>query len=164
GLSDRLPNGPTPGSRVDDLRIVMDAAGSERAALFGLADGGPISVMFAAQHPHRVSALAMFGSYARGTSAPDYPWGPTDAELQRFIDGIGRRWGGPVAIDEYAPSHAADARFRAWWSTYLRVGAAPQPAMALTRMNAALDVREVLPALRVRTLVLHRSGDRVAPI
>src|SRR5262249_26299820 len=145
GLSDRLIDGPTPASRVEDLRIVMDAAGSQRAALFGVSDGGPICAMCAARYPERTAALMMFGSYAKGTSAPGYPWAPTKEEHERFIDAIRRQWGGPVGIEDYAPSQAADAGFRSWWSRYLRVGAAPAPAIAMARMNAALDIRGIIP-------------------
>ncbi|HMF93368.1 MAG TPA: alpha/beta fold hydrolase [Vicinamibacterales bacterium] len=164
GLSDRLIDGPTPQSRVDDVRIVMNAAGSERAALLGFSDGGPICAMFAQQFPERAAALMMFGSYAKGTRAPDYPWGPTDEAQRRFIDSIRREWGGPVGIDAYAPSQAADPGFRSWWSTYLRVGAAPAPAIAMAQMNAALDVRAIVPQIDRPTLILHRRDDRVAPV
>jgi pimeloyl-ACP methyl ester carboxylesterase/DNA-binding winged helix-turn-helix (wHTH) protein len=163
GLSDRIPDGPTPESRVEDVRIVMDAAGSTRAALVGLSDGGPVGALFAKQYPARAAALVMVGSYAKGASAPDYPWGRTAVQEQRLLARIREEWGGPVAIDDYAPSRASDARFRAWWSTYLRMGAAPGPAIALTQMNTALDIRGILTTIRPRTLIVHRRGDRVAP-
>ncbi|HJZ75739.1 MAG TPA: alpha/beta fold hydrolase [Vicinamibacterales bacterium] len=164
GLSDRLLDGPTPESRVDDVRIVMDAAGSARAALLGFSDGGPISALFARRYPERAAALMMFGSYAKGTRSPDYPWAPTERERGHFIDAIRQQWGGAVAIDDYAPSQAADAGFRSWWGTYLRVSAAPASAMAMARMNAALDIRGIVQDIDVPTLILHRREDRVAPL
>jgi len=142
----------------------MDAVGSRRAALVGVSDSGPICSLFAAMYPERTLALVMFGSYATGTCAPDYPWGQTREQRHGFLERIHRERGGPIGIDERAPSRAADARFRAWWSTYLRNGATPAAALALTRINADLDVREVLPTIRVPTLILHRKGDRAMPI
>jgi hypothetical protein len=93
-------------------------------------------------------------------SAPDYPWGATQEERDRFCQTILEDWGGPVGLEDRAPSKATDPAFREWWASYLRMGASPGAAVALTRMNAAIDVRGVLPSIRVPTLVLHRSGDR----
>jgi DNA-binding winged helix-turn-helix (wHTH) protein/pimeloyl-ACP methyl ester carboxylesterase len=160
GLSDRVAELPTLEQRMDDVRAVMDAAGSARAALLGVSEGGPMCSLFAATHPDRTVALMMIGSYARRLWAPDYPWGPTDTERHAFYDEIQRDWGGPLGIEERAPSRAADPAFRQWWAHYLRQGASPGAALALTRMNAEVDVREILPLIRVPTLVLHRSGDR----
>jgi pimeloyl-ACP methyl ester carboxylesterase/DNA-binding winged helix-turn-helix (wHTH) protein len=164
GRSDRARDLPTPGQRVSDLRAVLDAAGSRRAALVGVADGGPICTLFAATHPERTRGLVMVGSYARGTRAPDHPWARTAAQHQESVETIVREWGGPVGIDECAPSRAADVRFRTWWSHYLRVSASPSTAVALATMNADLDVRDVLPAIRVPTLIVHRRGDRSIPV
>src|SRR4029079_13463809 len=102
----------------------------------------------------------MIGSYARRMQAPDYPWGATQEERDDFCRTILEEWGGPVGIEERAPSRAGDPAFREWWASYLRMGASPGAAVALTRMNAAIDVRAVLPTIRVPTLVLHRTGDR----
>jgi class 3 adenylate cyclase len=102
----------------------------------------------------------MIGTYARRLRAPDYPWAPTHEEREAFCREILERWGGPVGIETRAPSAAADPAFREWWATYLRMGASPAAAVALTRMNAQIDVRHVLPTIRVPTLVLHRTGDR----
>ena len=102
----------------------------------------------------------MIGTYAKRLWAPDYPWAPTKEARERFLDEIRANWGGPVGIDLRAPSRAADPAFREWWSNYLRQGASPGAALTLTQMNAQIDVRDVLPLVRVPTLVLHRSGDR----
>ena len=96
----------------------------------------------------------------RGAAAPDYPWAPTPEQREAFFDEIRRNWGGPVGIEERAPSRMHDPAFRDWWSTYLRMGASPGAALALTRMNAEIDVRHVLPTMRVPTLILHRTDDR----
>ena len=110
------------------------------------------------------AALVMIGSYARRLWAPDYPWGPTIEERDRFCRTIIEQWGGPVGIDERAPSRALDPEFRNWWSAYLRMGASPGAAVALTRMNAEVDIRHVLPHVRVPALVVHRTGDRCLKI
>ena len=160
GLSDRVSDLPTLEQRMDDVRAVMEAVGSERAALMGVSEGGPLCSLFATTYPSRTLALVMIGSYARRLWAADYPWGPTRAERERFFDAIRTGWGGPVGLEVRAPSRAADPAFREWWSTYLRMGASPGAALTLTRMNAEIDVRHVLSAIRVPTLVLHRSDDQ----
>ena len=161
GLSDRITGIPTLEQRMDDVRAVMDAVGSERAALFGISEGGPMSVLFSATYPRRTSALILYGSIARGAWAPDYPWGTKlDERWEDWLQGWRQGWGGPYAIETWAPSVAEDARFRHWWAKYLRLGASPAAVIGIFRMNAAIDVRSVLPALHVPTLVLHRSGDR----
>jgi len=162
GLSDRvsITELPTLEQRMDDVRAVMEAAGSRRAVLLGVSEGGPLCTLFAATHPDRTEALIMIGSYARRMQAPDYPWGATQEERDDFCRTILEEWGGPVGIEERAPSRAGDPAFREWWASYLRMGASPGAAVALTRMNAAIDVRAVLPTIRVPTLVLHRTGDR----
>jgi serine/threonine protein kinase len=162
GLSDRVPADrlPTLEQRMDDVRAVMDAVGSERAALCGVSEGGPMSALFAATYPQRTAALVMIGTYARRLRAPDYPWGPTMEQREAFLELLEREWGGPVGIEDRAPSRASDPAFRDWWATYLRMGASPGAVVALTRMNAQIDVRAVLPTVRVPTLVIHRSRDR----
>jgi DNA-binding winged helix-turn-helix (wHTH) protein/pimeloyl-ACP methyl ester carboxylesterase len=159
GLSDRVTALPTLEQRMDDVRAVMDAVGSERAALLGVSEGGPMCSLFAATYPEKTLALVMIGTYARRLKAPDYPWGPTVTEHEAFLDEIQRDWGGPVGLEARAPSRLHDKDFRDWWATYIRMGASPGAARALTKMNADIDVRGVLPSIRVPTLVLHRSGD-----
>jgi pimeloyl-ACP methyl ester carboxylesterase len=162
GLSDAVPTSqlPTLEQRMDDVRAVMDAAGSKRAVLLGVSEGGPMCSLFAATYPEKTEALVMIGSYARRLRDADYPWGPTRDERDRFCETLLNEWGGPVGLEERAPSMANDPAFRAWWASYLRMGASPGAAVALTRMNADIDVRGVLPSIRVPTLVLHRRGDR----
>ncbi|HJU56950.1 MAG TPA: alpha/beta fold hydrolase, partial [Pyrinomonadaceae bacterium] len=161
GLSDRVPvhELPTLEQRMDDVRAVMEAVGSDRAALCGVSEGGPMSALFAATYPERTAALVMIGTYAKRIWAPDYPWAPTAEQRNHFFEEIQKNWGGPVGIEERAPSKRDDPQFREWWATYLRMGASPGAAVALTKMNAEVDVRHVLPTIRVPTLVLHRTGD-----
>jgi pimeloyl-ACP methyl ester carboxylesterase len=160
GLSDPVAALPTLEQRMDDVRAVLEAAGSGEAVLFGVSEGGPLCALFAATYPERTRGLVMFGTYARRLWAEDYPWAPTAEARDRFCEEIRARWGEPVGIEDRAPSRVSDPEFRRWWATYLRMGASPGTAVALTRMNAAVDVRQVLPAVHVPTLVLHRRGDR----
>jgi len=162
GLSDRVPINslPTIEERMDDVRAVMDAVGSENAVLFGVSEGGPMCAVFAATYPERTKGVIMFGTYAKRINDPDYPWAPTVEQCNKFFDTVQRDWGKPVGIEERAPSMADDPEFREWWAEYLRMGASPGAAVALTKMNAEIDVRNVLPLIRVPTLVMHRSGDR----
>jgi pimeloyl-ACP methyl ester carboxylesterase/DNA-binding winged helix-turn-helix (wHTH) protein len=162
GLSDRVPLNelPTLEQRMDDVRAVMDAVGSERAALCGVSEGGPMCSLFAATYPEKTLALVMIGTYAKRIRDDDYPWAPTTEQRQHFFDEMREQWGGPVGLEERAPSAADDPEFREWWATYLRMGASPGAAVALTQMNAEIDVRHVLPSVHVPTLVIHRTGDR----
>lgn len=161
GLSDNVPLNelPTLEQRMEDVHAVMDAVGSERAILVGVSEGGPMCSLFAATYPERTTALVMIGTYAKRIKDDDYPWAPTEEQREAFYELMQREWGGPVGIDERAPSMAEDRDFRDWWATYLRMGASPGAAVALTKMNAEIDVRGVLPSVRVPTLVIHRSGD-----
>lgn len=162
GLSDRVPIDrlPTLEERMDDVRAVMHAAGSTRAVLMGVSEGGTMASLFAATYPEHTAGVVIVGGYARRLRADDYPWGPTVEQREAFIEMLEREWGGPVGIEDRAPSMAGDPDFRKWWSTYLRMGASPGAAAALTRMNAEIDIRKVLPNIRVPVLVIHRSGDR----
>src|SRR5918993_1806671 len=150
GLSDPVPISELPSldTRLDDVRAVMDAAGSRRAVLMGVSEGGPLCSLFAATYPEKTQALIMIGSYARRMWDHDYPWGRTLEDRDRFCQTIIEDWGGPVGLEERAPSVAGDAAFSAWWSAYLRMGASPGAAVALTRMNAEIDIRDVLPSIR----------------
>jgi class 3 adenylate cyclase len=159
GLSDRVGGIPTLEQRMDDVRAVMDAVGSERAALFGVSEGGPMSLLFAATYPLRISALVLYGCYARRSWAPDHPWGHTEEEWRAMIDTIEERWG--QGSDGRAPSASGDESYRQWWGTYQRLAASPGAAVAVMQMNKEIDVRSILSAIRVPTLVAHRTGDRV---
>ncbi|HEY8563747.1 MAG TPA: alpha/beta fold hydrolase [Pyrinomonadaceae bacterium] len=161
GLSDRVPLSqlPTLEQRMEDVHAVMDAVGSERAVLIGVSEGGPMCSLFAATYPEKTTALVMIGTYAKRIRDEDYPWGVSPEEREEFFEQMRRDWGRPVGIEERAPSLATDEEFRHWWAEYLRMGASPGAAVALTKMNAEIDVRNVLPSIRVPTLVIHRSGD-----
>jgi pimeloyl-ACP methyl ester carboxylesterase len=160
GLSDPVPLDRLPmlEQRMDDVRAVMDAAGSERAALFGSSEGGLMSVLFAATYPERTRALIALAIYAKRIWSSDYPWAPTPEARAAEIDSIERAWGGEMDISNLAPT--ADEAFKRRAVAYLRRSASPGAAVALLRMNTQIDVRDVLPTIRVPTLVLQRAGDR----
>jgi pimeloyl-ACP methyl ester carboxylesterase/class 3 adenylate cyclase len=166
GLSDRVPESalPTLETRMGDVHAVCDAAGSERPALFGVSEGASLCVLFAATYPRRTGSIILFGGYARKLVAPDYPSGVSIERHEAFLAEIERDWGGPVGLDIRAPSKLDDVRFRENWARYIRMGASPGAAVALTQMNAEIDVRPILGAIGVPTLVIHRAGDRMIPV
>jgi pimeloyl-ACP methyl ester carboxylesterase len=164
GLSDRVADMPSLEVRMDDVRAVMDDVGSERAALFGYSEGGAMCALFAATCPDRTSALIMHAAFARRTWTPDHPWGRTAAQAEAHLEMLRREWGGPVAMDVRAPTLMEDERSRQWWARWLRSSASPGAAEMLVRMNAEIDIRPVLGAIRVPTLLLHSVNDRVVDV
>jgi class 3 adenylate cyclase len=160
GLSDRVGDLPILEVRMDDVRAVMDAVGFERAAIFGLSEGGSMSALFAATYPERTNALVLFGAFARRTRSEDYPWAPTREEREAWIRSLESGWGSDNDIDTLAPSRAGDSGFRSWFLRYGRASVSPSAAVALARMNTEIDIRAILPTIRVPTLVLQRTGDR----
>ena len=164
GLSDRMGHPPTLEHGMDDLATVLDAVGSERTALFGISEGGPMAVLYAASFPQRVTHLVLYGTYARLTRSEDYAPGiPADA-LEDWVQTAVSGWGGPVGLELWAPSVARDPETAAWWARLLRSGTSPRAAAALMRMYVDIDVRPALAAITAPTLVLHRSEDRLVPI
>jgi pimeloyl-ACP methyl ester carboxylesterase len=162
GLSDRVSEDklPTLEDRMDDLRAVMDAVGSERAAVFGVSEGGNLCALFAATYPQRTVALVMFGTFAKRIWSSDYPWAPTPEQRQQEYRFVEREWGNLMDLSHYVPSKIGDEAFASRLATYLRRAASPGAAIALLRMNTQVDIRAVLPTIRVPTLVIHRTGDR----
>jgi pimeloyl-ACP methyl ester carboxylesterase len=163
GLSDRVAI-PTLEERMDDVRTVLDAVGSTRAALIGVSEGGPMSLLYAATYPERTSALVLYGSYARRAWAPDHPCGVTQERMESILDSFEREWGTSVAMDIWSPSILGDEPYKQWRATYLRLAASPGAAVGVMRMNMEIDVRHVLPVITVPTLILHRTGDRLTPV
>jgi class 3 adenylate cyclase len=164
GLSDRPPGPPPLEQSAADARMVLDAAGSEKAAVYGISEGGPMSILLAATSPERVTALALYGTWARLVQGPDYPEGIPPAQFERFIAANRDNWGGPVALSLWAPSLLGDADAERWWARLLRQGISQSGAEALIRLYAEVDIRDVLPTIAVPTLVAHRTGDRMVPI
>jgi len=167
GLSDPIHEVQIPPleSRMADLIAVMDAVGSERAGLFGFDDTGPLTCVTAATYPERTAALILFDTYACGLRHSDYPMSWSDVEWERWIRDIDERWGAQSYADEHfrliAPSLASDEELRETWGRWLRVGASPGTAMATARWERDTDIRHVLPAIHVPTLVLARAENEV---
>jgi class 3 adenylate cyclase len=161
GLSDRLTEIPTLDERVADLLSVLDAAGSERAALFGNADTGPPCIVAAVSHPERVGALILCGTYAKASRSDDYPLGWTDEEFADFRQFVRDDWGTTERMENIAPSMVGDQAFLRWCATLSRVGASPRAILLLGEMTRSVDVRSLLPQIAVPTLVMHRIGDRL---
>jgi len=166
GMSDRVAGAPDLETRMDDVRAVMDAVGSRRAALIGVSEGGPMSILFAATYPERTWALVLYETGARSLWAPDYQWGEREDDWRREVDEEMRHWGDPVEtrriIDRFAPT--ADTESKRSLAVLIRQSASPGTTAALHRMNAQIDVRNVLPAIRVPTLVMSRVGGDAADV
>lgn len=154
GLSDRLGNLPTLEERMDDVRAVMDAVDSKRSALFGISEGGAMCMLFAATYPERTQALILYGAYA-----DFHTWVLPPDRFEQFLGRIDQSWGQGESLSAFAPTKMTDERFKQWWARFERLGASPSAIITLMRMNSQIDVRHVLPAVRVPTLVLHRAGD-----
>ncbi len=165
GLSDPVPLNqlPTLEQRMDDVRAVMDAAGSQRAAFFGISEGGPMALLFAATYPDRAAALVLYGAFARQAWAPDYPGGIPPENFEKLIARVEEQWGAGLIAKYWAPSHPGDEPLRQALARFERMAASPGATVALLRMAFETDCRPILPAVRVPTLVLHRTGDRLIP-
>lgn len=159
GLSDRDVGYPTLEQRMDDVRAVMDAAGSERAVVFGQSEGGCMSCLFAATYPERTRALVLFGAFARRRWSPDYPWAPSPDAREQWINQIEDKWGETTDAFDIAPSRAGDEAFSEWYATMSRRAASPSSAVMLARTNTDIDVRAILPTIYVPALVMQRRGD-----
>jgi pimeloyl-ACP methyl ester carboxylesterase len=160
GLSDRMSAIPTLEQRMDDVRAIMDAVGSTRAALLGYSEGGAMSVLFAATYPQRTLALVLYAAMARLAWAPDNPWGRKQEEWEARLALVEEKWGQGHFAHVYAPSLASNDEYRNWYARFERGAASPGAAEDLLRLNSQIDIRRVLPTVSVPTLVLHRSGDR----
>jgi pimeloyl-ACP methyl ester carboxylesterase len=154
GMSDRVAGIPHLDERMDDLRSVMDAAGMEQAAVFGVSEGGALSMLFAATYPDRCRALLLWGAYSRSSQE-------AIGGLLSYVD---RGWGTGGGLPLFAPSRANDPILQNWWGKLERLGASPAAAATLVRMNGQINVRDIIPTIRVPTLIIHRSGDQLVPI
>jgi pimeloyl-ACP methyl ester carboxylesterase len=161
GLSDPVMHAPTLEESVDDLRAVMDAAGCERADLVGISEGGTMAMLMTASHPDRVKALVLYGTFSRLLQAPDYPLGVTREQLSALVEVSVEGWGEGVGLGAWAPSERDDADLRRWWARLQRVAASPGMVRNIFALYPVLDIRNVLPAIQVPTLVLHRREDRM---
>jgi class 3 adenylate cyclase len=160
GLSDRVGE-QTIEERIGDVVSVMDAAGSERATIYGWSEGGPMSLLFAATYPERTASLVLFGSYASIQAAP---WAITPEQWERFTVAMEKRWGQGILVPLNAPSRATDEAFVRWGAQLERASASPGAIVALVRANYLIDVRHILPTIQSPTLIFHRVGDALVPV
>jgi len=162
GMSDRVAEGTDFDTRMDDLRAVMDAAGSRDATVAAWFEAVPMAILFAATYPDRVRSLVLGDGFARWTATEDYPWGPDALILNAIADSIAAGdWGRATTLELYAPDAAADDRFKTWWARFERLGASPGTAADFLRMNTQIDVRQVLATVQTPTLVLHRADNPI---
>jgi class 3 adenylate cyclase/dienelactone hydrolase len=165
GMSDPVDSAPTLEQRMDDVRAVMDAAGSERAALIGVSEGGPMAILFAATYPQRTQAVVLYGAMARSTWAPDYPWAtPKEALIEAAQELMAPDFGSGNSVEVFAPSQADNPKAREWMARMERFAATPAMRAQLLKMSIDIDVRPALSLISAPTLVLHRKGDRVVNI
>ncbi|MER9144253.1 alpha/beta fold hydrolase [Mesorhizobium sp. M0871] len=160
GLSDRNVGLPTLEDRMEDVRAVLDAIGSKRTVLFGSSEGGPMCMLFAATYPERTAALVLNGAYARGRWSKDYPWAKTAEQVEEDLAVVDRDWGAAADMSNAAPSLMNDTFEKEWFAAYLRNSASPADAIALWRWGTEIDVRDMLPAIHVPTLIVQTTGDR----
>jgi class 3 adenylate cyclase len=159
GLSDPFFGAPTLEDQMDDVLAVMDAAGSESAAICGTLEGGPMAALFAATHPDRTDALILYATFARATWAPDYEWAWSAEQRDEHMDELVAHWGEGLVASSVAPSQIADPGFMEWAGRLERLAASPSTIRRIFRLIGEFDVRDVLPSIRVPTLVMHRAGD-----
>jgi len=164
GMSDRTERLPDVDHRMSDIEAVMDAVSSEDAALFAVSEGGPMAILFAAAHPERTRALALWGTYARMTIAPDYPIGIDPEQLHQIAEHFEPDWGSGVGLEYWAPSASGDPHAREFFARLQRLGASPGAAMALLTSYIDIDVRPALPLIQAPTLIMHRTGDRMVSV
>ncbi len=160
GLSDPVVEPPAVEERIDDTRAVMDAVGVDRAAIFGCSEGATLAAFFAASYPQRVSSAVLYGGFARLTpDPPDYPWGFDDTMVSMLLEGVEEAWGEGIILTLLAPSFMSNDEEREWWGGYERTAMSPRVVPPMTAANIELDIRAILPTIRVPTLLLHRTGD-----
>lgn len=159
GLSDPIPDEPSPRARADEILAVMEAAGSSRATIFGVSEGASLAILFAVTHPERCSSLITFSGFARLLKADDYPAGWSQRFFDAFVEGTEEAFATGSPIEYVNPSLTGDARYREWFARYLRSGASPSRARTLMLANAELDLRDVLSDVDIPTLALHRTDE-----
>ena len=164
GLSERVGYAPTLANTAADILAVMEAAGSRRAVLFGLSEGGPAAIYFARHHRERVSRLVIWGSMAKGSRTPDYPWALRPGQYDAWLDAMMATWGGPPTLTYFAPSVKDDPGTQEWWAKVVRTATTPESMRAVLEALRDVDVRPILGEIDVPTTVFHRTGDQAIPI
>ena len=157
GASDPLPGANSWEDWADDIRSVMDDAGSEKAAIVGVGDSGPIAMLFAASFPDRVSSLVVVNTTAKPMKSEDYPWGREPEDVTRFLKKQEQTWGQGGMLDVLSPSKLHDEAYRRWWAKYQRMSASPSTSTAVAKLIFQMDVRAFLSTIQVPTLVIQRA-------
>src|SRR5258706_14680600 len=163
GMSDRVHTRPSLEQRLDEFRAVMEAAGSKKAALLGISEGGVMAALFGATYPDRTEGLIIDGSFPSALRRPGYPWGFTEEQFETFLLRARDAWGQVTGMERYAPSQAENPEVAKWWVTFMQMSASPGDAQDLMRMNLLIDIRDALPAIQIPTLIVHAMGDKIAP-
>lgn len=164
GLSERLGYPPTMDNTLDDILAVMHATNSKYPILLGYLEGGPTSILFSATYPERVSGLILYGTRAKWTRSEDSPWMITREQYDRWLQNIYENWGKPLNLEHYAPSRAHEPRLQDWWAKFMRLASSPGGLKAVLEVMRDIDVRDILPAIRIPTLILQRKNDRVVRV
>jgi DNA-binding SARP family transcriptional activator/alpha-beta hydrolase superfamily lysophospholipase len=160
GLSDRVGYPPSLENTVQDILNVMEAAGSRRAILMGVSEGGPVSLLIAADYPEKVLGLTVYGSMAKWVKSSDYPWALTPEQHNKWLSLLTENWGKALDLEIFAPSRVGDKAFQQWWARLLRTASSPGEVKAVLESMRDIDVRSILPGIRIPVLILHRTGDR----
>jgi len=163
GLSDRVGYAPTLDHTVQDIRAVMQAAGSQKVVLFGVSEGGPASLRFCEAYPQEAHRLILYGAMAKGTRSRNYTFALTASQYDRWLDLMLQSWGGPSGIEYFAPSRADDSGLRQWWAELLRLASSPGGVRLVLEVLRDIDVRPILAHIQQPTLVLHRRDDKAIP-
>ena len=154
GLSDRSSKAPGMDERMDDVRAVMDAVGIDKAALFGISEGGSLATLFAASHPQRSQALILYGAFAQFKA-----WFPTQEALESLFQYIDTAWGSGESLPMFAPNMVDDLALKEWWGKFERLGGSPGAAKKIMLLNSQIDITDILPTVNVPTLIIHRTDD-----
>jgi pimeloyl-ACP methyl ester carboxylesterase/DNA-binding CsgD family transcriptional regulator len=165
GLSDRIQGAPTLENTIEDARCVLDAAGSKRVFVMGTSEGGAAAVLLASTYPERVLGLILYAATPKVVQTEDGPaWASRSDRFERMIEQMQKTWGGPWAVENFAPSRAHDEQFRAWWARILRAASSPSSVKAVLDLVREVDIRPLLPEIRIKTLVVHKTDDRMVSV
>jgi DNA-binding SARP family transcriptional activator/pimeloyl-ACP methyl ester carboxylesterase len=164
GLSDRNGDPPNLDNTLEDIQAVLKASGSKGAVLIGASEGGPAIIKYAEAFPQHCKGLVLYGTMAKGTRSEDYPFALSREQYDKWLARLIGSWGGPVGIDSFAPSRKNDEPFRQWWATLLRLSSSPGNVRLVLEALRDIDVRQLLPRIKVPTLILHRKNDRAIPV
>lgn len=159
GLSDRADHLPLLEDQMDDLTAVLDRVGAAKTAILGVSQAGPMAILYAASFPRKVDALILYGAYASSRHREDYPWGRDPEWITQYLAQLEQRWGQGTFLEQVAPSLTGDEAFQEWWGRFERYSSSPGNALAYASAHIDDDVRDLLKAVSVPTLVIQRSGD-----